>query len=85
MHVLSLQMLTIFVFARRIGYTKSSKAKGGFAMKKQKRKHERTIANALPQNSAARLPDTQMPREVLNPESKNSVADAKKWVDEHTM
>ncbi|MDR1734618.1 MAG: hypothetical protein LBR73_07060 [Oscillospiraceae bacterium] len=39
----------------------------------------------LPAGSAARLPDTQAPKSVLNPQSRQAVNNAKRWVDENEL
>jgi len=52
---------------------------------KNKNRQKHRYQSSLPADSAARLPDTQLPASLVNPQSDNAVAQAKRWVDEHKM
>jgi hypothetical protein len=50
-------------------------------MKKHKKKQQET--NTLPADSAARLPDTQMPRSLMQPKSENAITQQKHWGEQN--
>ncbi|MDR2525326.1 MAG: hypothetical protein LBC83_03920 [Oscillospiraceae bacterium] len=51
-------------------------------MKKFK-KDKKQMNSTLPADSAARLPDTQLPRSIANPKSESACKQAKNWVEQN--